>query len=79
VQVIIQGVQKDIPITSLILERDSLQPDMLKKFHCSDCGKFLFQYIGSLVMIVPGATQAIVPILTFCKDCKKRFLINSII
>jgi uncharacterized protein with PIN domain len=69
----------NLEVTSLILQADHDNPNKLKMFFCSDCGRPVIQYSARLIMIVPGETPAILPIFTRCKTCKKQYLINSIL
>lgn len=78
-KVFIQETEQNIKVTSLILEQNHLNPEIMKMFHCSDCGKALFQYNANLVMMLPGGTFSSIPIINFCKICKKRYLLNSIL
>ena len=77
--VVIQGNKQDIQVTSIILESDPLHPDMFTLFYCPKCGDTLFQYSGTVVMIVPGETKTKLPIIRQCRKCKTKYLINSIV
>ena len=76
---IIKGNIQDLKVTSIILESDSLNPDMFLMFFCPKCSHALFQYSGTIVMIVPGGTRTPLPFIKECKTCKTRYLINSIV
>lgn len=79
-QVTIRSVPVNLRVTSVILEQDIDHPEMMKAFHCPDCGKNVgVQYTGNIVMIVPGNTHALVPLFKSCPQCKKKYLFNSIL
>lgn len=69
----------NLEVTSLILQADRTNPDKLKMFFCSDCGRPVFQYTAKLVMIVPGYTEVAIPIYSRCKTCRHQYLLNSIV
>lgn len=73
------GEKIDIPVTSIILESDPLHPEMFALFFCPKCGDNLFQYSGTVIMIVPGGTHAKLPLIKQCRKCKTKYLINSIV
>lgn len=75
---LIQGKETNLKVTSLILESDPLNPDMMSIFHCLICGQKGFQYSASIIMVIPGGTKVNVPIIHQCDRCKHRYLINSL-
>lgn len=75
----IQGSEQNIKITSVVLESNPQEPDMMQGFFCLKCGDILGQYIGgNIIFIAPGKTEAKLPWVVYCRKCKTRYLINSI-
>lgn len=73
------GAILNIKVTSVILQADPKNPDMMHLFRCPNDGEIVGQYRGGdVVFIVPGETPAILPMIGFCKKCKARYLFNSI-
>lgn len=66
-------------LTSHVLESDHVNPELFHLFHCWKCGKQLFQFSGNVVQSVPGPIFSPLPFIQFCKHCKQRHLINSIL
>lgn len=60
---------------------DNSNPKVLKKFHCLGCGSVVFEYFGSVGIIVPGRgnVEESLPIVKQCKTsyCKMLFYIES--
>ena len=75
--VTINQKEVNIKVTSLIIEPNREQPEIMKAFFCSDCGKPVFQYNGNIVLEVPGRNEVAIPIIIRCATCKKRYLLCS--
>lgn len=75
---IIQGIPTNLKVTSAVLESDPENPEIFILYHCWRCGNRLLQFSGNVLMLLPGAVPATVPIVLLCKVCKTRHLINSI-
>ena len=73
------GISVNIKVTSVILEANPNEPDLMHLFRCPNDGEIVGQYRGGdIVFIVPGETPAILPMLGYCRKCKARYLFNSI-
>lgn len=75
---VMNGNEVNLKVTSIVLESNPDTPDLFSMFYCPKCGKPIFQYAGTIIMIVPGGTKVNIPIVEMCKGCKTRYLINSI-
>lgn len=76
---VIKGIDTDMKVISLILESSKDFPGVFKLFHCIHCGYKMFQYSGDIVMLLPGGTKTLSPVVIMCHSCKQRYLINSIL
>ena len=70
-------IVKDIPVTSVVLERDTENPDNLSMFYCPKCSKPLIQYKGRLAFIYPGQTPCNMPLVLECERCKTKYLFRT--
>lgn len=79
-QVIIKEEVHEIPVTSVWLAKDPLDPEgyRLKMFFCPNCQNPVIQYKGHIVTIVPGACPSKLPILAKCSNCKMRYLFEAL-
>lgn len=75
----VHNVEKEIKVTSIILESDPDHPNNFSMFYCPKCRDGLLQYSGHIVMIVPGYTPTPIPFIRQCRQCKSKYLIVSII
>ncbi len=75
-KVIINNVETNIRVTSVILEPNE-DATILKMFYCPDCRTPIIQYSGEVAMIVPGAIPCTLPVICLCGRCGKRYLFNS--
>lgn len=78
-KILVHDVFQQFPVTAHILESDPTNPDMYAPFHCWKCGKLLFQFNGTCILSQPGPISSGVPVIHFCRNCKHRHLVSSII
>jgi len=76
---LIQGVQQNLNVTSHILEGNRENPDMLRLFHCWECGGVVGQFAAEIGFSTPGGVFGPLPLLQMCRKCKRRHLFNSIL
>ena len=62
------------PIT-VYLNRNDSKSDYWKMYYCNDCRNPIMQYMGEVVMAVPGAEAVSLPIMIACsnKNCTRRY------
>lgn len=77
-KVVIRGELQNLNVTTLILEAGE-DVSMLKVFHCQDCSKPVFQYIGEITSSIPGFINTPIPTIHQCHSCKKRYLIHRVV
>lgn len=73
---IITGVQQKITVML-----DQTTDDILKEFRCNGCGAIMFQYYGSIKLLLPGAVELpwinVVgrPMPIMCKNKSRKILV----
>lgn len=73
-----KGEPIDLQVISVILASPQVE-HQFNIFHCNLCGNKMFQYSGTILMILPGETKTTIPVVVKCHGCKTRYLLNSII
>lgn len=81
-RVTIWGKTQDISVTTVTLERNSIDPTQLSIMHCVNCGEKVIQYQGHIVQIIPGGLpqnilEMGVNLIAHCSRCKTKYLINA--
>lgn len=84
IKVTILGVVRELPVTTLTIEKDPIDPLGLNMVHCWRCGEKMIQIQGNVVRIIPGGLpqnilemQALT--VSQCDRCKTRYLINNMV
>lgn len=78
-RVSIRGQIKDLTVTTITLEQDPDNPINLVLLKCLVCGETLGQHQGRVMRVFPGAAPVSLPFIVQCRQCKRRYIITSIV
>lgn len=80
VEILMQKKEMKVITINLCHDFDDPFNERVNAFHCPNCGELIGQYLGQLFSIEPGAPAVRLPSpILYCKRCKRRYIINSII
>lgn len=84
-------VAKEIDVVTVVLGeateevRDHLgqvrREPRLRPFYCNNCQNMLFQYIGQVLAVTPGAAPVSLPMIVQCQNhrCKTKYMVERIV
>lgn len=72
----LKGAWVDIPIVSVWLKVDPIDPFRLKMFFCPNCQTPVLQYNGVVTTILPGVTPTDIPKVIECHNgaCRVKYM-----
>lgn len=80
-KVLIKDIERNIPVTYLVMTNDPDDPKglKLKMFFCFNCQDRLFQYQGGIAWITPSRTPEAPPFYLKCRSCGKYYGLQAIL